>query len=322
MEGARSGTLLRAIGTRLLGGLASLLFVSLVTFLVGELAPGDAAMARAGEKATPEAVSRIRREMGLDRPWPERYIAFVAGAVRFDFGRSYQGTRQPVGEIVGRALPLTAKVAGLAILLAALVGVTLGSLAAVYQHRFVDRGGPHPEHARRHRAQLRPHPDLAVRLRAPARPPPLDYDPRLPGSEPYYLALPVLVMAARPTAMLARLTRASMIETLHQEFVKLAVAKGVPRFRLYTVHALRNAILPVVTAVGSSFGILLTGSFITETAFSIPGLGREAVTAIQGRDTPVVLAIVLVTGALFILVNLVVDLSAPLLDPRIRDAQA
>ncbi len=321
MGGSPPVKALRQVFSRLLAGLLSLLFVSFVTFLVGELAPGDAAMARAGDKATPEAIQRIRVEMGLDRPWPERYVRFVADAARGDFGRSYQGTREPVADIVARALPLTAKVATLAILLAAAVGIVLGTLAAVYEHRFVDRaalslstlGVTVPNFV------LIPILQYVFALQLDYLP--LDYDPRLPAPEIYYLVLPVVVMAARPMAMLARLTRASMIETLQQEFVKLATAKGVPKWRLYTVHALRNAILPVVTAVGSSFGILLTGSFITETAFSIPGLGREAINAIQRRDTPVLLAIVLVTGALFILVNLIVDAVTPLLDPRVRESQ-
>jgi peptide/nickel transport system permease protein len=112
-----------------------------------------------------------------------------------------------------------------------------------------------------------------------------------------------------------------VIDTLQQEFVRLAVAKGVPPFRLIFKHVLRNALLPVVTAIGTSFGFLLTGSFIIERAFVIPGLGSEAIEAIQRRDTPVIQATVLIAGALFILINLLVDVILPILDPRIREAQ-
>ncbi|MCW5937713.1 MAG: ABC transporter permease [Fimbriimonadaceae bacterium] len=311
----------RAVGLRLFYGLLSLLFVSFVTFVADEVSPGDAAMARAGEKASPEAIARIRHEMGLDRPWPERYLRFVGNAARGDFGVSYFGTRQPVSEIIQRALPMTAKIAFLAVVLASGIGIFLGTLAAVYQHHFIDKaalslstlGVTLPNFV------LIPIFQWFFTLKLGILP--LSYEAQLKAPEIYYLVLPVIVMSARPTAMLARLTRASMIDVLQQEFIKLAIAKGVPTFRVYTVHALRNALLPVLTAIGSSFGILLTGSFITETAFMVPGLGREAIQAIQKRDTPVILATVLVTGALFILVNLIVDILMPLVDPRIRDSQ-
>jgi peptide/nickel transport system permease protein len=137
----------------------------------------------------------------------------------------------------------------------------------------------------------------------------------------YYLLLPVVILSLRPMATLTRLTRASMIDTLGQEFIRLAIAKGVPRFQIYTRHALRNAILPVVTAVGTSFGFLLTGSFIVETAFTLPGIGRLAIESIQRRDVPTIQATTLVAGFLFIVVNLLVDLLQPILDPRIRESQ-
>jgi ABC-type dipeptide/oligopeptide/nickel transport system permease component len=137
----------------------------------------------------------------------------------------------------------------------------------------------------------------------------------------YYYILPVAILAARPMAMLTRLTRASMVETLKQEFIRTAIAKGVPTGRLYFRHALRNAILPVITAIGTSFGFLLTGSFVVERAFTLPGLGSTTIEAIQRGDFPVVGACVLLTGFLFILINLLVDLILPLLDPRIRESQ-
>ncbi|HTQ10548.1 MAG TPA: ABC transporter permease, partial [Fimbriimonadaceae bacterium] len=133
--------------------------------------------------------------------------------------------------------------------------------------------------------------------------------------------LPVIVLAARPMAQLTRLTRASMIDTMQQEFIKTATAKGVPPMRLIFKHSLRNAILPVISAIGVNFGYLLTGSFVVERAYSTPGLGSLGIEAINQRNTPVIQATVLVTGALFILINLLVDLLLPLIDPRIREAQ-
>jgi ABC-type dipeptide/oligopeptide/nickel transport system permease component len=137
----------------------------------------------------------------------------------------------------------------------------------------------------------------------------------------YYLLLPVLTLSLRPMATLTRLTRASMIDTLGQDFIRLAIAKGVPRFRLYLRHGLRNAIMPVVTAIGTSFGFLLTGSFVVERAFTVPGMGSLAIEAIQKRDVPTIQATTLVAGFLFIFINLLVDLLQPLLDPRVRGSQ-
>ena len=122
-------------------------------------------------------------------------------------------------------------------------------------------------------------------------------------------------------ALLTRLTRASMLETLNQEFIRTAVAKGVPSFRLIVRHALRNAILPVITAIGTSFGFLLTGSFVVERFFVLPGIGSRTIEAIQQGDMPVIQACVLLTGAMFIGLNLIVDLLLPILDPRIRESQ-
>ncbi|MBS1714111.1 MAG: ABC transporter permease [Armatimonadetes bacterium] len=313
--------LLKSLALRLVYGLLSLLFVAFVTFVAGEFAPGDAALARVGEKASREAYLATRKEMGLDRPWPVRFVDYVAKASHGDFGNSWLGTKEPIGTIIGRGLKMTGKIALLAILLATIVGVTLGTVAAVYENRLTDRfalsvstlGVTVPNFVLGPLLVLVFHNRLGVL--------PDSYDPQLRFDEYWYLIIPVVIMAARPMATLARLTRASMVDTLRQEFVRLAVAKGVPPFRLYVVHALRNAVLPVLTSIGTSFGILLTGSFITESFYAMPGLGYYAINAIKQRDTPLILATVLVTGALFVLVNLIVDLLLPLVDPRIRESQ-
>lgn len=312
---------LRAIGFRLLYSALTLLFISFVTFLAGEAAPGDPATRLAGEKATLETVARIRREWGLDRPWPERYVRYVAGATQFDFGRSYYGNNEPVAEAIKRSLPMTVRLAFWAILAAAFVGVALGTLASLRQNGAVDRavlsvstlGVTVPNFV------LAPLLVYVFSLKLDVLP--QTWEVQRVAPDWMYLILPVSILAARPMALLTRLTRASMIETLHQEFVKLAVAKGVPPARLVLRHALRNAILPVVTALGTSFGFLLTGSFIVERAFVLPGMGREAIEAIQRNDAPMVQGTVLVAGALFVMVNLVVDLALPVLDPRIRESQ-
>lgn len=314
--------LLATLLTRLAFGILALLFVSFVTFVADEMAPGDAATLIAGEKASAESLARVRQEMGLDRPWPVRYVEFVGRAARFDFGTSYTGTKEPVADIIRRNLPMTVRIAVQALLLAALVGIALGTIAAVWQERWPDRvalalstlGVTLPNFV------LAPILVWIFALQLDLLP--VNWEVERVAPDFYYLLLPVVILSLRPMATLTRLTRASMVDTLNQEYIRLAIAKGVPRLRLVMVHALRNALVPVVTAMGTSFGFLLTGSFIIETAFTLPGLGRAGIEAIQKRDTPVILATTLIAGALFIVVNLVVDLLMPLLDPRIRENPA
>jgi peptide/nickel transport system permease protein len=311
----------RAIALRLLFGALSLLFISFVTFLAGELSGVDAAVFEAGEKANAADVARIRHEMGLDRPWPIRYAEYLNSAVHGDFGNSYTGTKEPVKTIVARCLPITVEVALLATLLASATGLVLGTLAGIYRNRGPDRGvltlstlgvtipnfvlAPVLVYIYANRLNMLPE----------------NWRLERPQGDFYYLLLPVVCLAARPAALITRLTRASMIDTLQQEFIRTAIAKGVPKFRLYIRHALRNAILPVVTAIGTNFGILLTGSFVIERAFTIPGIGSRTIEAITSVDMPVIQACVLVTGSMFIVLNMLVDLLLPILDPRIRESQ-
>lgn len=313
--------LARAIILRLIFGVLSLLFVSFITFVAAEMAPGDAARQIAGEKATPDTVERIRHQLGLDRPWPIRYVSFVANAAKLDFGNSFVGTKEPVVDSIKRSLPMTMRVAAWAILLATLVGLVLGVLAAITEDRWLDRlilgvstlGVTIPNFV------LAPVLVLIFALNLDMLP--VTWEVNRVAPDFYYLVLPVVILSLRPMSTLTRLTRASMIDTLKQEFIRLAIAKGVPRTSLYLKHALRNAMLPVLTAIGTSFGFLLTGSFIVETAFTIPGIGRLAIEAIQKRDVPTIQATTLVAGFLFIVVNLLVDMVQPIVDPRIRESQ-
>ncbi len=313
--------LVRAILLRFLYGILSLIFISFIVFLADEIAPGDAATALAGEKATVEQVERLREQLGLNRPMFIRYADFLAKVTRLDFGISYYGTKERVIDIVRRNLPMTLKIALMAILLAAVVGITLGTIGAVYENRAGDRavltfstlGVTIPNFV------LAPILIYFFALNWDVLP--QNWTPNLVAPEIFYLILPVVCLAARPMSMLTRLTRASMVETLKQEFIKLAIAKGVPSTRLVFRHALRNAILPVITAIGTSFGFLLTGSFVVETFFTLPGIGRETIEAILKGNMPVVQACVLITGMIFITLNLIVDLILPVLDPRIRESQ-
>ena len=313
--------LIKALFLRLLFGAVSLLIISFITFLASALAPGDPARYIAGEKATEEQYQRIREQMGLNQPLPVRYGKYLLNLSHGDWGNSYQGIHEPVSDILKRTVPMTAKVALLAITLASFIGITLGTIAAIRENRFADRsiltlstlGVTLPNFVL---APILVY-IFAVRLDKL----PVGWEVELRGPEWYYLILPVIVLSLRPTAMLTRLTRASMVETLRQEFIRTATAKGVPPFRLYTKYALRNAILPVVTTIGTTFGFLLTGSFVVERFFIMPGIGSRTIEAIQSNDVPVIQACVLVTGAMFVVVNTLVDISLPILDPRIREAQ-
>lgn len=289
--------------------------------MADEMAPGDQATVLAGEKATLQTVVELREKLGLNRPWPVRYGEYVANAARLDFGTSYYGTKEPVIEIIKRVLPMTIRIAFISIAVAALLGVILGTIAAINRDRWPDRlvllgstlGVTIPTFV------LAPLLVLVFALKLDRLPMTWTTDRVAPDF--YYLILPVVVLAARPTAQLTRLARASVIDAFQQEFVKLAVAKGVRPFRLITRHVLPNAMMPVLTALGTNFGFLLTGSFIVERAFLLPGVGREAIEAIQKGDTPLIQATTLVAGMLFVLVNLAVDLAVPVLDPRVREAQ-
>ncbi len=313
--------ILKAVFLRLLYGIFSLIFISFVVFLTDEISPGDAANILAGDKATPQQVENIREQLGLNRAWPIRYVEFLGKAATLDFGKSYYGTKRNVREMILEKLPMTATLAITAIILAAIIGITFGTLASIYRTRppdtavllFSTLGVTVPTFV------LAPTLVYYFSTKMDLLPPAWETNLRAPVW--MYLLLPVGILAARPSALLTRVTRASMIETMQQEFIRTAIAKGVPTGRLIFRHALRNAILPVITVIGTSFGFLLTGSFVLETVFTIPGIGQEGIDAILQGDMPRIQGIVLTTGFLFLLLNLLVDIMLPILDPRIRETQ-
>lgn len=313
----------RPILLRLLYGLVSLLFISLITFVADEIAPGDAATARAGEKASLAQVEKLREEMGLNRPWPIRYVEFLGNASRLEFGETTVGVPTPINKLLAESLPISMKIAVMAICLAAFFGILFGTIAAIRENKLADRGilsfstlgVTIPNYV------LLPILVYIFALQLDVLPTSYELPNRQVAPEIFYLIIPVVVLALRPMATLTRLMRASMVDTLKQEFVRLSVAKGTPPFRLYAVHCFRNALIPVLTAIGTSFGYLLTGSFVVETAYLVKGIGFLAIDAITKKDTPLILATTLVTGFLFIVVNLLVDLVLPMVDPRIRESQ-
>ncbi|GIV19522.1 MAG: glutathione ABC transporter permease [Armatimonadota bacterium] len=302
----------RYVASRLLQAIPTLLLISFLTFLMGLLAPGDPIRMILGEHSDPQAVAQVRRELGLDQPWYVQYGRFVWNALKGDFGISLYN-RRPVGDILQESFPATATLAVLAILLAIAVGIPAGIVAAVWHNRLPDRlsmvgvvlGISVPNFV------LATLLILLVSVR-------LGWLPVAGWGAPEYLVLPVLVLAARPSASIARFTRTSMLEVLQQDYIRTARAKGVPERAVILKHALPNALLPVVTVIGNAFGYLLTGSFIVETVFAVPGVGYKSIEAILRRDYPVIQATTLLFAFLFIMVNLVVDILYTRLDPRVR----
>jgi len=304
--------MVRYVLSRLLQAIPTLLLISFLTFIMGFLAPGDPIRMILGEHSDPQTVAQVRHELGLDQPWYVQYGRFVWSAVKGDFGISLYN-RRPVGDVIRESFPATATLAVLAILLAIAVGIPAGIIAAVFHNRLPDRlsmagvvlGISVPNFV------LATLLILLVSVR-------LGWLPVAGWGAPEYLVLPVLVLAARPSASIARFTRTSMLEVLQQDYIRTARAKGVPERAVILKHALPNALLPVVTVIGNAFGYLLTGSFIVETVFAVPGVGYKSIEAILRRDYPVIQATTLLFAFLFIVVNLFVDILYTRLDPRVR----
>lgn len=312
----------KAIAIRLLWAIPTLVFITLLTFVIGELAPGDAATVRAGEKGSAELVEQLREQMGLNRPAPIRYFEFVRNAATLDFGESWYPPYHPVKETLLSGMWHTGRLALLAIILASLMGIVLGSLAAINHNGWLDRTSVTFSTLGICIPNFVLAPVLAYIFSIKMGVLPLAWEDTPRESIAYYLVLPVVILSLRPAAIITRLTRAAMIDTLSQEFIRTAFAKGVPYWRVITRHAFRNSLVPIITAIGTTFGFLLTGSFIIESFFLIPGLGLKSIRAIYQGDFPVIQGTVLVFAVVFILINLIVDILLPLLDPRIREQSA
>jgi ABC-type dipeptide/oligopeptide/nickel transport system permease component len=300
---------------RLVGTAPVLLGVTLVVFAMTWLTPGDPVVALLGESAqgiSAEAREDLRRELGLDQPWPVQYLSYVGGLVQGDLGTSIRSRRPVLVEVTDR-LPATAELAIAGLAIAVVLGVSLGVAAALKRRTWVDAAA------------------IAVALIGVSVPVfwsgfllmmvfslELGWLPASGRGDWRNLILPATTVGIASAAFIARITRGAVLETLGQDYVRTARAKGL-RDRVVVVrHALRNALLPIVTVVGLQLGSLLGGAVLTETVFAWPGVGRMLVDAIIARDLPLVQGTVLVISLLFILVNLAVDLSYAAINPRVR----
>lgn len=311
---------LQYVLSRLLQTAATLLLMSLIVFGALRAIPGDAAIVQLGEFYGLAEIEALRHEMGLDRPFFVQYGTWLWGALKGDFGRSLR-THQPISEEIGRRVPITLQISLLSLLLSLLIGIPAGLICAAKRGTWLD-------------GMVRvsalvgislPHFWVGLMLilvfgLTLRWIPSGGYVSLASGIGPYARAMagPVLTLGTAMAASTMRITRAAMLEVLGQDYIRTGRSKGLRERRVLTLHAFRNALIPILTVIGVQFGFLLAGSVAVETVFTLPGMSRYAVTGVSSRDYPVVMATVMVISLWFMVVNLVVDLLYAAVDPRIR----
>jgi peptide/nickel transport system permease protein len=299
-----------------------LIGVTLLTAGLIRLVPGDAVLVKVEEAGHVEDLEGARRALGLDRSFPEQYLSWLGGALQGDFGRSFISD-QPVLPLILRALPVTIELAVLSLLVAFCIGVPVGVISAVRHGTWADHVG------------------RLLSIGGLSIPsfwigtlvllysaiwfrwiPPITYVPLLedPWRNLQQFAVPAVALGAHFSAVAMRMTRSALLEVIRQDYVRTAYAKGLHERAVLVRHALKNAMVPVITILGVQFGHLLGGTVLIETIFNMPGLGRLTLDAIVQRDYPQLQADVLVVALMVVVVTLVIDLSYGWLDPRIRHA--
>jgi len=335
--------MLTYIARRLLAAIPMLIAVSIASFLLLHALPGDPTAVLLGQEATPESMAELREELGLNRPLIVQYLDYMGGVMTGDFGRSFSSGR-PVSDDLLMRVPATIELAIAAMIIAAIVGISLGILASIRPRTWVDFtclgfalvGVSMPIFWLGFMAQQFFAGTLEI-LPFGGRYNTADWigfepetgfflweslvryqSPELFIELLHHLTLPAFVLATVPTALIARMTRANMLEVLDQDFIRTARAKGLAPTPVITRHAMRNALIPVITSIGTQFGYLLGGAVLTETIFSWPGLGTYIVHSVIVLDARPLQASVLLVAAFFIFVNLVTDISYAFIDPRLR----
>lgn len=289
-----------------------LLGVSLLVFAIMSLTPGDPAQLILGENAPKAAVLKLREEMGLNDPFFMQYFRFVKNAIMGDFGRSYTTGREVFGEIFAR-FPNTLILAIIGIIISVCIGIPIGIISATRQYSFLDSFS------------------MVVALLGVSMPVfwlglmliltfsvKLGWLPSGGFDGLKSIILPAITLGVGSAAIITRMTRSSMLEVIRQDYIRTARAKGVAEKVVINKHALKNALIPIITVVGLQFGHLLGGAVLTESVYSWPGVGRLMVDAIRQKDTPTVLAAVVFLAAAFSVVNLLVDILYAYVDPRIK----
>jgi peptide/nickel transport system permease protein/oligopeptide transport system permease protein len=301
-----------------LGSLVFVLFsLTFITFMVGHLAPGDPIQGLLGNRHDPVRYEQLKHDYGLDLPLHEQYVSYLGGLLHGDLGKSYKYAGRPVGDILKAGVPVSLELGLVALLVSALVGIPAGVVAALNRNRLPDRA------IMFFMIALFSIPSFVLI-------PILRYfnfmafDAGLPSlpvagwGQPAQWVMPVFVLSAASAGYIARLTRSTMLEVLRQDYIRTAQAKGLHESTVVVRHALRNALLPVITVLGPSAAFVVTGAFVVESIFSIPGIGFLSVQSIGQRDYPVIQATTLILGFAVVLMNLVTDVLYTVLDPRIR----
>lgn len=332
--------MLRYIFRRLLLLIPIMVGVSLVVFLFIHMIPGDPARIMLGEHDTPSALAELREQLGLNDPLHIQYLRFASKMVRGDLGRSISSNNRVSEELAAR-FPATIELSIVAMIIAIIVGVPAGIISAVRQNSLFDRAGMFfallgvsmpvfwlglmfiwffslvlgwlPASAR-----LDSLIDLPTRTGFMVMDSLIAGDFAAFGNALAHLLLPGITLGTIPMAIIARMTRSSLLEVMSQDYVRTARAKGLAERKVVLRHALKNALIPVITIIGLEFGALLGGAVMTETIFSWPGVGRLTYDAIMNRDFPMLQGSILLIAASFVLVNLLVDLAYAFVDPRIH----
>jgi ABC-type dipeptide/oligopeptide/nickel transport system permease component len=302
----------RYLVRRLLLTVPVLLGVATLVFALIHLVPGDPAQAMLGEGATQEEVNKLRTSLGLDRPLATQYAGFLKGLLRGDLGQSFR-YNTPVTRQIRDKLPNTAVLAFAAMGVAIIFAVPLGIVAAVFKGRAADHAAMTAALVGISMPNFWLGPLLAILFAVY-----LGWLPVSGSGTAAHLVLPAVTLGAALSAILARMTRASLLEELRELYVLAARSRGLSGVRAVLHHAFRNSLIPVVTIIGLQFGAVLTGTIITETIFAWPGLGRLLIQAINYRDYPLVQGCILFISVTYVAMNLLTDLTYGFLDPRIR----
>lgn len=286
--------------------------ISFIIFLVMNLTPGNPAQLILGQSATPENIAKLEAELGLNRPLLVRYFNFIVNALKLDFGLSYQ-TRLPVFEEILTRFPVTFKLSSIAMFIATLIGIPVGVISAVRQYSFTDAismvsamlFASIPSFVM----------GLILMLIFSLN---LHWFPATGADSWKSFVLPSITLSTATMATLVRMTRSTMLEVIKQDYIRTSRAKGAKEKSVVLRHALRNALLPIVTVIGVDFGYLLGGTVVIESVFAIPGLGTLLINSIRMKDTPSVMAVVMFVTLAYSFVNLIVDIIYAFIDPRVK----
>jgi peptide/nickel transport system permease protein/oligopeptide transport system permease protein len=308
---------LSVIARRLISLPLVVVSVTFLVFVVGYLAPGDPILTMMGNQRDPVVYENLRHLYGLDLPWYEQYWRYLQGVLHGDLGMSYRYAQRPVTDLISAGVRVSLSLGGVALGMSVLVGIPIGVFAAFHHNRWGERLSMVPMLA------LFAIPSFVLipilqwfnyRLYVAGWPslPPAGW------GAPQYWVMPVVVLTAGNLGYISRLTRANVLDVLRQDYVRTARSKGLPERIVRNTHVLRNAMLPIVTVIGPAVAFLVTGAFVVESLFSIPGVGFVSVQAVEQRDYPVIQGSVIVLTMAVVLMNLVTDITYGVLDPRIR----